>query len=91
MGRRFRLVKPLIDSIFRRRISNSRTNRRNAGGKAPPSSAGTIARVVRQLLNKPSVLVGLRDKPYPIRAYTLLRRRVFKNGLVRNLGTLAIV
>jgi hypothetical protein len=36
-------------------------------------------------------LVGLRDKPYLIRVYTLLRHRVFKNGLVRNLGTLAIV
>ena len=35
-------------------------------------------------------LVGLRDKPYPVRAFTLLRHRVFKNGLVRNLGTLAI-
>ena len=36
-------------------------------------------------------LVGLHDKPYPVRAYTLLRHRVFKNGLVRNLGTLAVV
>ena len=36
-------------------------------------------------------LVGLRDKPYLIRAFTLLRHRVFKNGLIRNLGTLAIV
>ena len=36
-------------------------------------------------------LVGLRDKSYPVRAYTLLRHRIFKNGLVRNLGTLAIV
>ena len=35
-------------------------------------------------------LVGLRDKPYLVRASSLLRHRVFKNGLVRNLGTLAI-
>jgi hypothetical protein len=36
-------------------------------------------------------LVGLRDKSYFVRASALLRHRVFKNGLVRNLGTLAIV
>ena len=36
-------------------------------------------------------LGGLRDKPYLVRASSLLRHRVFKNGLVRNLGTLAIV
>lgn len=36
-------------------------------------------------------LVGLRNKPYSIRVSTLLRHRVFKNGLVRNFGTLAIV
>ncbi len=36
-------------------------------------------------------LVGIRAKPYPVRIFTLLRHRVFKNGFVRNLGTLAIV
>ena len=36
-------------------------------------------------------LVGLRVKPYSVRVYTLLRHRVFKNGLLRNLGTLAVV
>ena len=36
-------------------------------------------------------LVGLRDKPYLVRASSLLRHRVFKNGLVRDLGTLVVV
>ena len=35
-------------------------------------------------------LVGLRDKSYPVRASTLLRHRVFKNGLLRNLGTQSV-
>ena len=36
-------------------------------------------------------LVGLRSKPYPLRVLALIRRRVFKNGLLRNLGTWAVV
>lgn len=36
-------------------------------------------------------LVGLRSKPYLCRVAILLSNRVFKNGLLRNLGTLLVV
>ncbi len=36
-------------------------------------------------------LVGLRSKPYPVRVFALLRHRIFKSGLLRNLGTWAVV
>jgi glycosyltransferase involved in cell wall biosynthesis len=36
-------------------------------------------------------LVGLDKKPYLVRVFTLLRNRIFKNGFLRNVGTLLIV
>lgn len=35
-------------------------------------------------------LVGLRRKAYPMRVWTLIRHRILKNGILRNLGTWAI-
>ena len=36
-------------------------------------------------------LVGLRSKPYLVRVFILIRYRIFKNGILRNLGTLLVI
>jgi len=36
-------------------------------------------------------LVGLAEKPWPVRVLTLVRYRVFKCGLIRNIGTLLLI
>lgn len=36
-------------------------------------------------------IVGIGDRPWPVRAWILLRNRIFKNGLLRNLGTLLVI
>lgn len=36
-------------------------------------------------------IVGIGDSPWPVRAWLLLRNRIFKNGFLRNLGTLFVI